>query len=82
MTRQERQQMLGHTDGADTGSTTPMGDAERLVQIEVTDVGAEGARAAQADLGIEVGPIQIHLAAMVVNQAADLTDAGLEHPMG
>ena len=74
--------MLGHTDRTDTGATTPMGDAERLVQVEVTDVGAERARAAQAHLGIEVGPIEIHLAAVVMHQAADLTDAGLEHPMG
>jgi hypothetical protein len=50
MVRQERLEVSGHADGADTWPTTTVRDAERLVQVEVADVGAEIARPAEADL--------------------------------
>ena len=74
--------MLTHGDGTHSGTTTALRNTEGLVQIEMTDISPEGSWPAEADLGIEIGAIQIHLSAMVMNQAADLTDSGLEDPMG
>jgi len=54
-------------------------DAERLVQIEVRDVGAELAWSGEPDERIEVGAVDIHLAAVRVHDVADLSDARLEH---
>ena len=54
-------------------------NAEGLVQVEVADVGAEVARAAQADLRVHVGAVHIDLAAVRVDDLADLADVLLEH---
>ena len=59
-----------------------MGDAEGLVQVEVADIGTEGTRTAQPHLGIEVGPIEVHLAPVPMHHRADLTDAGFKHAVG
>ena len=82
MTRKKWQQMLSHANGANPWSTTAMGNTERFVQVEVADIGPKRSWPAHTDLSIEVGTIQIHLTAMVMNQAADLTDSSLEDPMG
>ena len=34
-----------------------------------------------AEQGVEVGPVDIHLAAMTVNDVADLGDGFFEHPV-
>ena len=57
-----------HGDRADAGAAAAVGDAERLVQVEVADVGAEAARAGDADEGVEVGAVDVHLAAGVVHE--------------
>jgi hypothetical protein len=57
-------------------------DAERLVQVQVADVGADVAGAAEADLGVHVGAVHVHLAAVLVHDPADLADGGFEHPVG
>ena len=59
-----------------------MGDAERLVQVEVADIGAKLAGPGQADEGIEVGAVEVHLTARVVHSGADLADRLLEHAVG
>ena len=82
MTREKWQQMLAHADGANPWSTSAMGNAERLVQVEMADIRPKRSWPAHTDLSVEVGTIQIHLTAMLMNQAADLTDSGLEDPMG
>ena len=82
MTREEGQQMFTHSDGTNARATPAMGNAERLVQVEVADIRSEGTRPADTDLGVEIGAIEVHLAAMLMHEAADLTDTGLEHPMG
>ena len=81
MAREEWQQMLAHTDGANPWSSTAMGNAERFVQVEMADIRPERSRPANTDLSVEVGSIQIHLTAMVMHKAADLTDTRLEDPM-
>ena len=44
-------------DGADARAAAAVGDAERLVQVQVGDVGAVVAGAAHADLGVHVGSV-------------------------
>ena len=73
--------MFSDADGAHTGTTSAMRDAERLVEIEVTDVGADVARPAETDLGIHVGAVHVYLAAVLMNDLADLPDRRLEDAM-
>ena len=56
-----------------------MRDAERLVQVQVADVGAHHRRAGEADLRIHVGPVQIHLPAVSMDDGADFLHAVLEY---
>ncbi len=51
-----------------------MGDAEGLVQIHVADIGAELRRPHQSDLGIQIGAVEIDLAAVIMNDVADVPD--------
>ena len=60
---QERDQVLGDSDGTDTGATATVGDAEGLVQVQVGDIGTESAGPGHTDEGVEVGPVEIDLAA-------------------
>ena len=76
---QERGEVGAHRHGADARSAAAVGDAERLVQVEVADVGAEPARPGEADERVEVGAVDVHLAAVVVDDGAQLADARLEH---
>jgi hypothetical protein len=48
------------------------------VQVHVAHVGADGGGRGEADLGVHVGAVHVHLAA-VVHDGADLADAFLEH---
>jgi hypothetical protein len=75
-------EVLGHSDRTDAGSATAVGDAEGLVEVEVAGIGAEIARPADADESVEVGAIQIDLAASVVDLFTEVADAGLEDAMG
>ena len=61
-------------DGPDAGAATAVRDAERLVQVQVGHVGAELTRLGQPDQRVEVGPVDVHLAAGVVHLGADLGD--------
>ena len=45
---QVRREVRAHADRADAGTAAAVRDAERLVQVEVADVGAELARAGPA----------------------------------
>ena len=82
MAREKWRQMRRHTDGTHTGATTTVGDTERLVQIEVANISAESTGTAQPRLRIEVGPVEVHLAAVLMHHGADLTDAGFKHAVG
>ncbi len=75
MAGQERGQVGAHTDRADTGPATAVRDAERLVEVEVADVGAELAGSGEADQRVEVGAVDVHLAAGSVDHLAQLADA-------
>ena len=71
--------MLGDADGTHPRTAAAVRDAERLVQVQVTDVSADIRRAAQPDLRVHVGAVHVHLAAVLVHDRADLPDRLLEH---
>ena len=72
MPRQERRQVRGDADRAHAGTAAAVRDAERLVQVEVADVGADVARAAEADLRVQVRAVHVDLPAVLVDDRADL----------
>ena len=76
---QERREMRLHGDRTDARAAAAVRDAERLVQVEVRDVGAELAGRREADERIQVRAVDVHLAAVRVHDLADAHDAGLEH---
>src|ERR1700674_2959189 len=69
-------------DRSHAGAAAAMRNAERLVQIEMADIGAVIAGPRQPDLRIHVGAVEIDLAAMAMHDVADLADMLLEHAMG
>ena len=79
MARQKRDQMGFDSDRAHARPAAAVRDAKRLVQIEVTDVGAEIAGPRQADKRVEIGAVEIDLAAVRVRDLAQFDDAFLEH---
>ena len=79
MSGQEPGEVAADSDRADARTAAAVRDAERLVQVEVADVGAEATRPGDADEGVEVGAVDVHLAAGRVHGVADLTDRLLEH---
>ena len=59
-----------------------MGNAERFVQIEMTDVGSDISGPRQPDKCVEIGAVEIDLAAMGMCNVADLHHRFFEHAMG
>ena len=76
--RQERRQMRGHADRPHPRPAAAVRDGERLVQVQVADVGADRRRAGQAHLRVHVRPVHVHLAAVRVDDRADVLDVLLE----
>ncbi len=68
--------------GPTPGPPPPWGMQNVLCRLRWRHVGAEPARAGQADQGVEVGAVEVHLAAVLVDEVADLADAVLEHAVG
>ncbi len=71
-----------HRDRPHAGSTSPVRDAERLVQVQVADIGSHVGGAGEADLGVHVRAVHVDLAAPRVDDRAHLLDRLLEHPVG
>ena len=67
--------MRFHADRADAWTSAAMRYAKRLVQIDVADVGAIIAWAAQANLRIEVGAVEINLPAVRMHDITIFSDA-------
>ena len=63
-----------HSDGSHAGPAPTVGDAEGLVEVEVGDVGPVVARPAETHLGVHVGPVQVHLATLIVHQRGDFSE--------
>ena len=61
------------------GPPPPCGIANVLCRFKMADVGANRRRAREADLRVHVGAVHVDLAAVLVDDRADLADAVLEH---
>ena len=67
---------------SDTGTTSAVRNAKSLVQIEMTDICANVARPTKTDLRVHVCAIHINLAAVRMNDVANLADGGFENAVG
>src|SRR5262245_31771077 len=81
MTGQERNKMLFHADRAHARAAPAMRDAKGFVEIEMPDIGAICPRLCKADLRVEIGAVEIDLAAAGMNDAANLANLGFENAM-
>ena len=72
--RQERRQVRGDANRPHARPAAAVRDGERLVQVQVADVGADRRRAGQAHLRVHVRAVHVHLAAVRVDRGADVLD--------
>jgi len=79
---EKRGKVLGHGDGADAGTATPVGNAERFMKVEVAGIGAEIPGPADAHEGVKVCAIEIDLTAGIVDFFTEVANAGLEDTVG
>ena len=79
MSGKERRQMCGDANRAHAGSAAAVRNGERLVQVQVAHVGADGGRARQPDLRVHVRAVHVDLSAVLMNDRADLLDRVFEH---
>src|SRR5258705_159529 len=79
---QERRQMGLDANRSHAGAAAAVRNAERLMQIEMADIGAVIAGPRQPDLRIHVGAVEINLSAMLVDDVANVADVLLEHAVG
>ena len=64
--------MRRHADRPHARAAAAVRNAERLVQVDVADVGADRRRAREPDLRVHVGAVHVHLAAVLVHDRADV----------
>ena len=79
MAGQKLRQVRTDRDRTDARAAAAVRNAERLVQIQMRNIGAEFPRRGEPDQRIEVRAVDVDLAAVGVNDVADVPDAGLEH---
>src|SRR5438067_6253143 len=71
--------MWGDADRTDAGPATTVRDAKSFVQVEMANVGADIAGAAETDLRVHVRAVHVNLAAVGMNHVANLADRGFEN---
>ena len=72
MPRQKWCEVRSDCNRSDSWSTASVRDAERLVQIQVADVGTKVSGAAKSDLGVHVSAVHVNLSAVTVNDVTNL----------
>src|SRR5580704_13096402 len=82
MTRKERRKMRSDADRTHARAATAVRNAERLVQIEMADIGAVIAGPRQSDLRIQIRTVEIDLPTMAMHDVADFADVLFEYAMG
>ncbi len=78
--RHERSQVGFRSYRPNARSTAAVRDAEGFVQVQVGHVAAELARLGQTNQRIQVGTVNVHLAAGSVDRVADLADVASYTP--
>ena len=81
MSWQESGKVLRYTNRTHAGSTATVRNAEGLVQVQVTHVGTDLARAAKAHLGIHVRTVHVNLPTGTMHRFANFLDGSFENPM-
>ena len=76
---QKCNEMFRHANRPDARSAAAVRNAKRLVQIQMADVRADEAGRGKADLRVHVRAVHVNLAAVRVDDFADLADGFLEH---
>ena len=82
MSRQERREVALDEYRSDTWPAASVGDAEGLVQVEATNVGAVIARSSKTDLSVQIGAIEIDLTAVGMHDVASVANARFEYAVG
>ena len=77
--REERHQVFRDRHRPHPGSAAAVWDAEGLVQVQVRDVPAELSRLGQAEERVQVRPVDVDLATVLVDQRAHVADPFLVH---
>src|SRR4029453_7129928 len=80
--REMRGQVPGDANRAHSRAAATMGNAEGLVQVEVTNVGAYGRGVREANLGVHVCAVEIDLPPMLMYDSADFLNLLFEHTVG
>ena len=79
MRRQKLGKVLGNAYWSHPRSSAAVRDAKRLVQIQMTNVGAVIARATKTDLRIQICAVHVNLAAMCVNDVTNFANGWFEY---
>src|SRR5438046_5730739 len=79
MAGQKFHEMFRHANRSDARPAAAVRNAKRLVQIQMADVRADEAGAGEADLRVHVRAVHVNLAAVRVDDFANLLDAVLEN---
>ena len=80
--RKKRHEVLRYTDRSDSWASAAVRDAKGLVQIQMANIGADVAGPAEAHLRVHVCAVHINLAAMRMNDFANLADGRFENSVG
>ena len=81
MPGQKWDQVIGNGNRSHPRPTAPVRNAERLVQIEMTDVGSDVRGSAQPHHRVHVRPIHVDLSSVLVNDATNVLDGFFKHAM-
>jgi len=81
VTGQKCGEVPGDADRPHPRTSASVRNAESLVQIQMTDVGADVGGTAEADHRVHVRAIHVNLATVLVYDRADFGDSLLEHTM-
>mmetsp|Transcript_28930 Transcript_28930/g.50887 ORF Transcript_28930/g.50887 Transcript_28930/m.50887 type:complete len:344 (-) Transcript_28930:1552-2583(-) len=80
--REVRGKLLGDSNWTHSRTATSVRDSESFVEVKVADVGADAAGRAEADLGVHVGAVHVHLSSVLVDELADFLDVAFEDSVG
>ena len=79
MSGKKRRELWRDADRPHARPAAAVGDAEGFVQVEMADIRADVAGAAEADLRVHVRAVHVNLSAVLVDDLADFLDALFEH---
>ena len=78
---QEGYEVFRYADGPDAGTAAAVRHGKGFMQVQVADVRANAAGASQTYLGIHVGAVHVHLAAIGMDDVAEFLDCLFIYPV-